>query len=77
MAQSLHRVLGRHLFVPQPDQFAADGNAWLSPQALRHKVVVRMKVKPGVCVCVCARARPRARVPVRWLARVCLPACQG
>jgi hypothetical protein len=46
MVQILKGVLGHHLFVPAADQLAQDGK-WLSPEALKHKVVVRMKVKPG------------------------------
>lgn len=48
MVQTLKSVLGHHLFVPAADQLASDGK-WLSPEALKHKVLVRMKVKPGVC----------------------------
>ena len=46
MVETLTHVLGHHLFIPEPDQLAKDGK-WLSPEALKHKVVVRMKVKPG------------------------------
>jgi hypothetical protein len=46
MVEILKEVLGHHLFVPEADQLAKDGK-WLSPQDLKHKVVVRMKVKPG------------------------------
>lgn len=49
MAEILHHVLGRHLFVPELGQLERD-SAWLSPEALKHKVVIRMKVKPGRCV---------------------------
>lgn len=62
MVNILKQVLGSHLFVPEPDQLAKDGQ-WLSPEALKHKVVLRMKVKPGtgfmlwflVLECVCVR----------------------
>lgn len=46
MVSTLKQVLGRHLFVPEPDQLIRDGK-WLSPEELKHKVIVRMKVKPG------------------------------
>lgn len=51
MVQILKGVLGHHLFVPAADQLAKDGK-WLSPEALKHKVVVRMKVKPGAYICL-------------------------
>jgi hypothetical protein len=35
--------------VPELGQLERD-SAWLSPEALKHKVVIRMKVKPGRCV---------------------------
>lgn len=44
----LKGVLGHHLFIPAKDQLSRDGK-WLSPEALKHKVVLRMKVKPGAC----------------------------
>lgn len=43
----LKEVLGHHLFIPSAEQLEKDGK-WLSPEALKHKVVVRMKVKPGM-----------------------------
>lgn len=46
MVNILREVLGQHLFVPEAGQLAKDGK-WLSPEALKHKVVLRMKVKPG------------------------------
>ncbi|KAF8073216.1 AE7 [Scenedesmus sp. PABB004] len=56
MAAHLHKLLGAALFVPPPpggagagsgSGGAGSGGAWLSPAALQHKVLLRMKVKPG------------------------------
>jgi hypothetical protein len=46
LVKILKEVLGHHLFVPEAGQLSREGQ-WLSPEALKHKVVVRMKVKPG------------------------------
>ncbi|WIA29708.1 hypothetical protein OEZ86_012188 [Tetradesmus obliquus] len=46
MAADLHDVLGQRLFEPAPEQLQRDGS-WLSPEALKHKVLIRMKVKEG------------------------------
>lgn len=46
MVKILKDVLGHHLFVPDPEQLSRD-EKWLSPEELKHKVVIRMKVKPG------------------------------
>lgn len=46
LVKILKDVLGHHLFVPEAGQLAKEGQ-WLSPEALKHKVLVRMKVKPG------------------------------
>jgi hypothetical protein len=48
MVKILKDVLGHHLFVPDPEQLSRD-KKWLSPEELKHKVVIRMKVKPGAC----------------------------
>lgn len=42
----LSQVLGVHLFQPEQGQLEQDGQ-WLSPEALKHKVVICMKVKEG------------------------------
>lgn len=46
LVKILKDVLGHNLFVPEAGQLAREGQ-WLSPEALKHKVLVRMKVKPG------------------------------
>lgn len=46
MVETLTHELGHHLFIPDDAQLTREGK-WLSPEQLKSKVVVRMKVKPG------------------------------
>ncbi len=65
MVTILKEVLGQHLFVPDPVQLTRD-EKWLSPEELKHKVVLRMKVKPGTYLYTCKALH----TPAMRLARI-------